>query len=287
MQPKRTWTRPSRPAQAAADADPGLGSPCQPGGMHVHGRGGTLFARFGLTGAVVDLDAAVAAVRAALDVTPFGHATWASLLINLGNTLRSRFERTRAPADLDAAVEASEAAVADSPTGHPARALCLHNLGGALRARVRPGQRRKRTGRTRTPPTRGRQQAELGPPSIRHPGGPGGGGAGQGVRPQANSRSAGGGGGTAGAGGAAPAWRAATRSTRSAAVPGWLVTRQRPPWPTHASAQPHPPGRWRTAGGRPRSAARLRRARYPRGPHRPPPPAPETASTVHGAARPP
>lgn len=68
--------------------------------------GATLRARFEHTGDQADLDAAIAAGRAAVQATPADHPNRASPLSALGAALWARFERTGSQADLDAAVSA-------------------------------------------------------------------------------------------------------------------------------------------------------------------------------------
>ena len=91
--------------------------------------------RFGRTGDLGDIDAAVALGREAVEATPADHPDWALYLTTLGSSLLNRFERTGVLADLDAAIQANGTALGATPTGHPDRAGRLSNLGIALRAR--------------------------------------------------------------------------------------------------------------------------------------------------------
>jgi hypothetical protein len=74
--------------------------------MYLSGLGNALGNRGERTGGEADLDAAVAAHRAAVEATPPGHPARAMYLSNLGVALGNRFERTGSLADLDAVVDA-------------------------------------------------------------------------------------------------------------------------------------------------------------------------------------
>ncbi len=94
-----------------------------------------LATRFDRTGALTDLDAAIAAGQEAVTVTPVDHPHRGMWLVNLGNALRRRFERTGVPTDLDLAVGDFREALAAAPADHPHRAGMLSALGGALHRR--------------------------------------------------------------------------------------------------------------------------------------------------------
>ena len=97
--------------------------------------GAAQLARFGLTGALADVDAAIGAWQAALAATPDGHPDRPRYLSSLGNALQARFGRTGALADVDAAIEAARAAVAGTAAGDPDLPGRLSSLGNALQAR--------------------------------------------------------------------------------------------------------------------------------------------------------
>ncbi|MFD3381976.1 CHAT domain-containing protein, partial [Streptomyces sp. NPDC058697] len=94
-----------------------------------------LQSRFGRSGAVADLDAAITAGRQAVEATPADHPYRAAMLSNLGLVLQSRFGRSGAVADLDAAITAGRQAVEATPADHPDRAMRLGGLGFALGSR--------------------------------------------------------------------------------------------------------------------------------------------------------
>ena len=101
---------------------------------------GALRVKFGRTGALDDLNAAIKAGRAAVQSVAADHPHRAAMLSNLGSALRARFERAGALEDLDAGIEAEQAAVQATPANHPHRAAVQSHLAEALRARfVRTG----------------------------------------------------------------------------------------------------------------------------------------------------
>jgi len=95
----------------------------------------TLDLRFERTGNPADLDAAIAALEAAIAIIPSDDPVRAVMLSNLGYCRGLQFQRTRALADLDAAIEADQAALNAAPTDHPLRAGMLANLGVSLGSR--------------------------------------------------------------------------------------------------------------------------------------------------------
>jgi hypothetical protein len=98
--------------------------------------GNELRVRSQRTDAQVDLDAAIGAGRAAVEITPAGHSNKAERLNKLGSALRDRFERTGAQADAEAAIATFETAVKAAPGDHPDRAIYLNSLGNALKDRA-------------------------------------------------------------------------------------------------------------------------------------------------------
>jgi tetratricopeptide (TPR) repeat protein len=97
---------------------------------------GELFGRFEQTGAEADLDAAIAAVRRALELTRPGDPDRAPLMSNLGVAALSRFELACHPADLDTAVQVGREAVDLTAQDDPDLPGRLSNLGDALRIRA-------------------------------------------------------------------------------------------------------------------------------------------------------
>ncbi|WP_344317761.1 hypothetical protein [Acrocarpospora pleiomorpha] len=89
----------------------------------------------GHSGALLDLDAAVAALVETTGSLPEGHPDGPRYQNNLGLAWLARFERTSLAADLDAAVEALRVAVARVRPDSPERSGYLCNLGSALRTR--------------------------------------------------------------------------------------------------------------------------------------------------------
>jgi tetratricopeptide (TPR) repeat protein len=86
----------------------------------------------GCTEALTDLDAAVKAGLAAVEMTPRLDPCRAKYLSNVAGSLRSRFERTGVQTDLDAAIKALESAAKVTPVDLYDRVVILSNLGGAL-----------------------------------------------------------------------------------------------------------------------------------------------------------
>lgn len=95
-----------------------------------------LYVRFGRTGDISDLDAAIAAARQALAAN-----LWDShrvgILSELGSFLLVRFERTGDSKDLDEAIDVQRQALAFFSHDHAGRALCLSRLGRSLATRYR------------------------------------------------------------------------------------------------------------------------------------------------------
>ncbi|WP_433384830.1 hypothetical protein ACQPZX_24500 [Actinoplanes sp. CA-142083] len=96
---------------------------------------GALYLRYERTGAVADLDRAVAAAERAAEVAAAGGHDLARYLTNQSLVLRSRGERVRSVADLGRAVALAREAAALAGTPRE-RAGCLSNLGIALLARA-------------------------------------------------------------------------------------------------------------------------------------------------------
>ncbi|MFD7003807.1 CHAT domain-containing protein [Streptomyces mirabilis] len=97
--------------------------------------GTALETRFGRTGMLGDLDAAIDHLRNAVAITPADHHDRPTMLSNLGTALETRFGRVGMLGDLDAAIDHLRNAVAITPADHPNRPTMLSNLGSALRAR--------------------------------------------------------------------------------------------------------------------------------------------------------
>jgi tetratricopeptide (TPR) repeat protein len=93
-----------------------------------------LHTRFKHTGALADLDAAIAAVREALETAADDDPERAAALSNLGIVLQTRFDRIGALPDIDAAIKAQRAAAEIEPVGEPSR-FTLTNLASALHSR--------------------------------------------------------------------------------------------------------------------------------------------------------
>ena len=91
--------------------------------------------RFERTGMLADLDAAVAAGRAAVEAALENSPNEPILQSNLGIALQARFRRIGQLADLDAGVEAGQRALAAASGDDFGRAPLLSNLADALRAR--------------------------------------------------------------------------------------------------------------------------------------------------------
>ncbi|HEX5402077.1 MAG TPA: hypothetical protein VFX16_07230, partial [Pseudonocardiaceae bacterium] len=94
--------------------------------------GAALFARFGRTGAMQDLESAVQQYRQALDALRESDPRRPVCLCDLGNTLAARFGQTSAMSDLHEAIVLCRQALAAVPEGHPTRAWYLSNLGQVL-----------------------------------------------------------------------------------------------------------------------------------------------------------
>ena len=94
--------------------------------------GVTQQARFGLTGAPADLDAALLTCQAAVAASTDDHPQRVSLLGALANAQRLRFGFTGQPGDLDAVMDTLRHALRVSGTG-PAKAGVLATMGDVLR----------------------------------------------------------------------------------------------------------------------------------------------------------
>lgn len=102
---------------------------------HLYGLGNALHARFRRGGAEADIDAAAAALRDAVAVTPTGHPDKSMFLNSLAACLEDRFRRSGNGADIDGAVSALEESVDAAPQGHPGHVRALSALSNALRER--------------------------------------------------------------------------------------------------------------------------------------------------------
>jgi tetratricopeptide (TPR) repeat protein len=109
--------------------------------------GNVLSRRFERTGALIDVDASIVALKVAIK---FKHRSQAAFFTNLGDALRDRFERTGQSDDLEEAVKACGTALGLTlGKKHPRRGLRLHNAGCALQRKFEAGsqlteaQRRK------------------------------------------------------------------------------------------------------------------------------------------------
>jgi len=91
--------------------------------------------RYGHTGDLADLEAAIAAFQQAVQATPSDSPTRPLLLSNLGSGLRMRYIRTGNLTDLEAAIAAFQQAVQATPPDSPDRPTWLNNLGVGLRMR--------------------------------------------------------------------------------------------------------------------------------------------------------
>ncbi|KAL5319062.1 hypothetical protein ACEPPN_014132 [Leptodophora sp. 'Broadleaf-Isolate-01'] len=81
--------------------------------------GQVLYDRHLKTGAIVDLDEAVGAMRQVTNILPSGDLELAGALHNLGLLLGHKYLRTNAPADLEEAIQVTRQAVDTTPEGHP------------------------------------------------------------------------------------------------------------------------------------------------------------------------
>ncbi|WP_327722297.1 CHAT domain-containing protein [Streptomyces sp. NBC_00490] len=97
--------------------------------------GSALQLRFGRTGRLEDLDAAIVHLREAVATTPADHPDRAWMLAGLGASLQFRFGRTGRLEDLETAITVGREAVATMRAGHPDHAGTLSNLVAALQAR--------------------------------------------------------------------------------------------------------------------------------------------------------
>ena len=108
---------------------------------HLSNLGFALRVRFEQTGALGDLDDAVAAGRNAVAATPSDNPDRADYLHNLGGSLLTRFMRLDALTDLEEAIRTFGRAVAATSPDDPSRAIRLDNLGGSLLTRfMRSGE---------------------------------------------------------------------------------------------------------------------------------------------------
>lgn len=98
---------------------------------HLSNLGGAYQLRFGVTGDIADLDAAIASHTEALDIAPKDHPIVASLLSNLGNAHVRRFRAAGRHDDLTAARTTLADAVARTPADDPDRCAYLSNQADA------------------------------------------------------------------------------------------------------------------------------------------------------------
>ncbi|KAF9530393.1 CHAT domain-containing protein [Crepidotus variabilis] len=99
--------------------------------------GEVLFARFRVTGSLVDLDRAISHYQAAVQLTPEANNILAGRLYHLANALSERFGRTGTLADLDNAILHLQRAVQVTRDGHNMSSIWLVNLGIFLARRFR------------------------------------------------------------------------------------------------------------------------------------------------------
>ncbi|WP_121395752.1 CHAT domain-containing protein [Micromonospora sp. M71_S20] len=97
--------------------------------------GNALMLRFGYVGAIADLDAAIDALRVAVDTGPPDHPSRGSFFSDLGTALQLRYQRTSDPADLDASIAAFRTGIDVWHPGQPARNEALAFYGNSLRLR--------------------------------------------------------------------------------------------------------------------------------------------------------
>lgn len=117
--------------QEAVDADPDG----QGGGKYHQDLSLALQHRFERTGALADLDQAIAASRAAAAATASEQPYHAQCLTQLGNVLRLRFQKTGDLADLEEAIAITRAAAEELAPDAPERIVCLNALVAVLRER--------------------------------------------------------------------------------------------------------------------------------------------------------
>ncbi len=99
--------------------------------------GNALSRRFERTGAIVDADASVMALKVAASLK---HKSQGACFTNLGDALRGRFERTGQPEDIEEAVQACKRALEMAPEPkEPRRGLRLRALGSALQRQFEAG----------------------------------------------------------------------------------------------------------------------------------------------------
>lgn len=91
--------------------------------------------RFGLHGALTDIDAAIDHISAVVKAQPADHNDRHLSLDNLGVAYHHRAKRTNDPRDLDAAIDCASRAVAATPEGHPRLPGYLSNLAAFLSSR--------------------------------------------------------------------------------------------------------------------------------------------------------
>jgi tetratricopeptide (TPR) repeat protein len=98
---------------------------------HLSNLGGAYQYRFGVTGDIADLDAAITRHTEALGIAPEGHPIVASLLSNLGNAHLRRFRAAGRHDDLTAARTTLADAAARTPADDPDRCAYLTNQADA------------------------------------------------------------------------------------------------------------------------------------------------------------
>src|SRR4029450_9337794 len=111
------------------------GAPHWPG--YVSDLGTALEDRFGATGDLVDLDAAITAHEQGLEAGAPVKADRPMILHHLAGALRQRFRLTRYPGDLQAAAASAKEAVHECQAADPNRPLYLTSLGNTLFERYR------------------------------------------------------------------------------------------------------------------------------------------------------
>ncbi|MGW6886725.1 CHAT domain-containing protein [Streptomyces chartreusis] len=97
--------------------------------------GTALRVRFEQTGALGDIDEALAVSRQAVGEASAGLPERAEILSNLAKTLYAKFMRTGVLTQLDEAIDIGRQAVHATPKNHPDQAANLSTLGNTLRAR--------------------------------------------------------------------------------------------------------------------------------------------------------
>jgi tetratricopeptide (TPR) repeat protein len=97
--------------------------------------GVSLQVRFDHFGDLIDLDAAIARQREAVNLTPNSHSQKPGRLSNLGLCLKTRFNRLGNPIDIDDSIARHKEAIKLTPDSHPDKPARLANLGLSFQAR--------------------------------------------------------------------------------------------------------------------------------------------------------